>query len=104
MLEAKDITAKEAAGKVNAEREKMIAKQWLSFSKQAAGKDLLQYGHDTSDMLTDYAKEKVMPSPVGQGEEITIDTETASSLLQNARGCDIILSYVEQYIDSSTNK
>jgi hypothetical protein len=55
-------------------------------------------------MLTTYAKERVMPSPIEDGAQIVIDGETASSLLQNSRGCDIILSYVEQYIDSATKK
>ena len=55
-------------------------------------------------MLTAYAKEGVMPSPVNDGEDIILTNEKAISLLQNARGCDIILSYVEQYVDSATRK
>lgn len=88
----------------NAEREKAIARQWLAFSKTEAYKDLMLYGHSTSEMLTTYAKEMVMPSPVADGEQLVIDGEKSLSLLQNARGCDIILSYVEQYIDSATKK
>lgn len=88
----------------NAKREKAIARQWLAFSKTEAYADLMQYGHSTSDMLTTYAKERVMPSPVEEGAQVVIDGETASSLLQNSRGCDIILSYVEQYVASASNK
>ena len=90
--------------KANNERERAIGKQWLAFSKTEAYKDLMLYGHSTSEMLTTYAKEMVMPSPVADGEQLVIDGEKSLSLLQNARGCDIILSYVEQYIDSATKK
>lgn len=103
-VEPKNVEKLNKKAKANNEREKTIAKQWLSFSKTEAYADLMQYGHSTSDMLTTYAKERVMPSPVKDGEEVIINGETASSLLQNSRGCDIILSYVEQYVDSATNK
>ena len=103
-VEAKDKAKLDKIAKANADKEKAIARQWLAFSKTEAWDDFQQYGHSTSDMLTSYAKERVMPSPVKDGEQIVIDGETANSLLQNARGCDIILSYAEQYIASATNK
>lgn len=103
-VEPKNTKKLAAKAKANNEREKKIASEWLSFSQTAAYKDLMQYGHSTSDMLTTYAKEMVMPSPVKEGEEIILTIEKSHSLLQNARGCDIILSYVEQYVDSATNK
>lgn len=103
-MEAKDVDKIKKLSAANAEREKAIARQWLNFSKTDAFKDLMEYGHSTSDMLTTYAKEMVMPSPVKEGEEIILTIEKSHSLLQNARGCDIILSYVEQYIDSATRK
>ena len=103
-VEPKNLEKKAAVAAANAKQEKAIARQWLAFSKTEAYADLMQYGHSTSDMLTTYAKERVMPSPVKEGEQVVIDGETASSLLQNSRGCDIILSYIEQYVDSSTAK
>lgn len=103
-MEAKDVEKIKKLSTANAEREKAIARQWLNFSKTEAFQDLMQYGHSTSEMLTTYAKEMVMPSPVKEGEEIILTIEKSHSLLQNARGCDIILSYVEQYIDSATSK
>ena len=103
-VEAKDKEKLAKRAKDNADREKAIARQWLAFSQTEAWKDFSSYGHSTSDMLTTYAKERVMPSPIKDGEQVVIDGETASSLLQNSRGCDIILSYAEQYIDSVTNK
>jgi len=103
-VEPKNKEKLDKIAKANVERERAIARQWLNFSKTDAYADLMQYGHSTSDMLTTYAKERVMPSPVKEGEQIVIDGETASSLLQNSRGCDIILSYVEQYVDSATSK
>jgi hypothetical protein len=104
MVEAKDKSKLDKIAKENAKRERVIAQQWLNFSKTEAWKDFQQYGHSTSDMLTAYAKEMVMPSPVKEGEEIILTVEKSHSLLQNARGCDIILSYAEQYIASATDK
>lgn len=104
MIEAKDKEKLDKIAKDNAERERAIARQWLNFSKTEAYADLMQYGHSTSDMLTTYAKEMVMPSPVAEGEQIVIDGEKALSLLQNARGCDIILSYAEEYVSAATRK
>lgn len=103
-VEPKDTEKLNKIAEANNERERAIARQWLAFSKTEAFQDLMQYGHSTSEMLTTYAKEMVMPSPVKDGEEIILTIEKSHSLLQNARGCDIILSYVEQYIDSATQK
>lgn len=102
-MEAKDVKKYNKAVKDIALKEKTIARQWLNFSQTEAYKDLMDYGHSTSDILTTYAKEMVMPSPINGEEQIVIDGEKSLSLLQNARGCDIILSYVEQYVASSTN-
>ena len=103
-VEPKNTEKLNKKAKANNERERAIGKQWLAFSKTEAFQDLMQYGHSTSEMLTTYAKEMVMPSPVADGEQLVIDGEKSLSLLQNARGCDIILSYVEQYVDSATRK
>jgi len=103
-VEPKNTKKLAAKAKANNDREKKIAREWLSFSQTEAYKDLMQYGHSTSDMLTTYAKERVMPSPIDEGAQVVIDGETASSLLQNSRGCDIILSYIEQYVLNATNK
>lgn len=103
-VEPKNVKKLAAKANANNTREKKIASEWLSFSQTEAYKDLMQYGHSTSEMLTTYAKEMVMPSPVKDGAEIVIDGEKSLSLLQNARGCDIILSYVEQYVASASNK
>ena len=103
-VEPKDKEKLNKIAKDNAEREKAIANQWLAFSHTDAWRDFIEYGHTTSDMLTTYAKERVMPSPLKDGEQIIIDGETASSLLQNSRGCDIILSYAEQYVAHASDK
>lgn len=99
-MEAKDVKKYNKAVKDIASKEEAIARQWLNFSKTDAYKDLMEYGHSTSELLTTYAKEMVMPSPVNGDEQLVIDGEKSLSLLQNARGCDIILSYVEQYVAS----
>ena len=103
-VEPKNVKKLAAKANANNTREKKIASEWLSFSQTEAYKDLMQYGHSTSEMLTTYAKEMVMPSPVADGEQLVIDGEKSLSLLQNARGCDIILSYVEGYVSAASNK
>jgi hypothetical protein len=103
-VEPKDIKRLDKIAKENAERAKAIGRQWLAFSKTEAYQDFMEYGHSTSEMLTTYAKEMVMPSPVKDGEQIVIDGEKSLSLLQNSRGCDIILSYAEEQVASGTRK
>lgn len=103
-MQPKNKEALAAKAKINSDREHTIAREWLSFSKTTAYEDLMSYGHTTSDMLTSYAKEGVMPSPIKEGEQIILDGEKALSLLQNSRGCDIILSYIEQYVDFASKK
>ena len=103
-MEAKNTKKLAAVAKANAERSKAIARQWLAFSKTDAYKDFMEYGHSASDMLTTYAKEMVMPSPLKDGEQVIINGEKSISLLQNARGCDIILSYAEECVSLATNK
>lgn len=103
-VKPKNIDRLNKVSKDNNERERAIAKEWLAFSKTSAYQDLMDYGHTTSEMLTSYAKERVMPSPIEDGAQVIIDGETSISLLQNSRGCDIILSYIEEYVSSSTNK
>jgi hypothetical protein len=101
-VKPKDTEAAKKRAAANAKRERLIANQWREFSQTEAYKDLMEYGKGTSDMLTSYAKERVMPSPVNNTEQLIIDGETAGSLLQNARGCDIVITYVEEYVNSTT--
>ena len=103
-VEPKDIKKLNKIAKENADNAKAIGRQWLAFSKTEAYKDFMEYGHSTSEMLTTYAKEMVMPSPIKDGEQLVIDGEKSLSLLQNARGCDIILSYAEEQVASGAKK
>ena len=83
-VEPKDKEKLALVAKANNERERAIANQWLAFSRNSpeAWDDFMQYGHSTSEMLTTYAKEMVMPSPVKEGEEIILTIEKSHSLLQ----------------------
>lgn len=103
-MQPKNKEVLDARAQINKDRVRTIAREWLSFSKTTAYQDLIDYGSSTSDMLTTYAKEGVMPSPIKEGEQIILDGEKALSLLQNSRGCDIILSYIEQYVDFASKK
>ena len=97
-VKPKDTEAAAKRKKDLAKREKMIARQWEAFSQTEAFADFMQYGKTTSEMLTTYAKEGVMPSPIKEGEQLILTNEKALNLLQNARGCDIVISYVEGYL------
>jgi len=103
-MEAKNSGKLEARAKANTDREKTISNEWLAFSKTSAYKDLMEYGNSTKELLTEYAREGVMPSPLADGEQVAISGEKALFLLQNSRGCDIILSYIEQYVLNATSK
>lgn len=97
-MEAKDTKAAQKRTVDFAKKEKLIANQWREFSQTEAYADLMEYAKGTSEMLTAYAKEGVMPSPLKEGGELILTNEKALNLLQNARGCDIVVTYVEGYI------
>ena len=103
-MEPKNTEKQKAEKRAFGKREELIATQWRKFSETEAFQDWMEYSKSTSEMLTAYAKEGVMPSPISDGEQVILTGEKALSLLQNARGCDIILSYAEQYIESATSK
>lgn len=98
-IKPKDINKFQQEAKERAALASKIARQWHTFSKTDAYEDLIQYINNQHDMLISYAKERVMPSPAVDGEQIILDNETANSLLQNARGSDIVKSYVEGYVN-----
>lgn len=100
-VKPKDIKAKDKEAELAAKRIKLITNQWRTFSKTAAYKDLMEYCNQNQAMLLDYAEEMVMPSPVAQGEQITLSIEKAHSLLQNRRGIGIVKTYVDGYVNLS---
>lgn len=97
-MQPKNIEKQKAEKRAFGKREELIATQWRKFSETEAFQDWMLYARSTSDMLTAYAKEGVMPSPLKDGEELILTNEKALNLLQNARGCDIVVSYVEGYL------
>jgi len=97
-VEPKDTEAAKKRKSELAKREKLIANQWREFSQTEAYADWMEYAKSTSDMLTTYAKEGVMPSPLKEGEQLILTNEKCLNLLQNARGCDIVVTYVEGYL------
>ena len=101
-LQPKNMAKIEKANKERIALNRRIHNDWVAFSKTAAYKDLQEYMGSNHDLLVGYAKERVMPSPVGKGEQLIIDGETSSSLLQNARGIDIVRTYVEEHVNVTT--
>lgn len=97
-MQPKNTEKQKAEKRAFGKREELIATQWRKFSDTEAFQDWMLYARSTSDMLTAYAKEGVMPSPLKDGEELILTNEKALNLLQNARGCDIVVSYVEGYL------
>lgn len=97
-MQPKNIEKQKAEKRAFGKREELIATQWRKFSETEAFQDWMLYARSTSDMLTAYAKEGVMPSPLKDGEELILTNEKALNLLQNARGCDIVVSYVDGYL------
>lgn len=92
------LTAKEEAAK----KTKQIASEWQTFSKTAAYKEFREYIE-----LQDYcaimaAKGPVMPFNEEGDSEFVFDKEKAASLLQRSVGYDIVVSYVDGYVNNLT--
>jgi hypothetical protein len=101
-MQPKDMKKAEKDAQERASRERSIANQWREFAKTAAYKDLVEYMETNQAMLLEYAQEMVMPSPVAEGQQLIIDEKKAFSLLQNRRGIDIVRTYVDGYVKSTT--
>lgn len=71
-----------------------ILEEWKAFSNTQAYKDLLEYLNSQREMYRQYAEERVMPHPMGEGS-VPIDNETVAALLQNSRGLNIVKTYIE---------
>ena len=97
-MQPKNTEKQKAEKRAFGKREELIATQWRKFSETEAFQDWMTYSKGTSEMLTAYAKEGVMPSPLKDGEELILTNEKCLNLLQNARGCDIVVLYVEGYL------
>lgn len=74
-------------------RQQKIVKQWHSFSKTEAFKDLMEYCEGQQEMLLTYAEELEMPGPLGKGR-VPITGEMSNLLLQNRRGINIVKTYI----------
>ena len=99
-MEPKDTSKVDLQRQEDARKAERIAAQWTAFATKygkEAFEEFMDYMRFNREMLISYAEERVMPSPVGEGEQVIINAETSSSLLQNARGIGIVKTYVEGY-------
>ena len=74
-------------------KQRQIVNDWTAFSKTAGYKDIMEYIDRHRTNLISFAEERAMPSPDGKGM-VSLNNETASSLLQNARGMNIVRTYI----------
>lgn len=80
-------------------RQKQVAAQWKAIAEKfpAAVEDLFEYLDTMEEMYIDYGKERSMPGP--DGKRYPIDNDTIAALLQAARACGMVKTYIEVRID-----
>lgn len=97
---AKDVAVK--AVQQDQKRQEKITDQWKKFAStfgREAYEDLMQYAEQQREMYRQYAEEREMPHPNGNGK-IPIDNETVAALLQNSRGVNIMRTYITTRVNS----
>ena len=71
-----------------------IVKAWQAFSTTEAYEDLMKYIDMQREMYRQYAEERAMPHPMGDGV-VPLTNEDVAALLQNSRGLNIVRTYIE---------
>lgn len=76
-------------------RRQKIVEQWKAIAKTypAAIDDLFKYADGQREMVRRWGEERAI-------YEAPIDNDTIASLLQQGRGCNMIVSYIKSMIDS----
>lgn len=77
-----------------------MVQQWKVFSKQEAYQDLIEYVESQREMFRQYAEDRAMPHPLGEGI-VYLDNETVAALLQNSRGLNIVKTYIELRVNAT---
>ncbi len=84
-----------------ARRQRMIAEQWITFSKTQAYKEFRDYIALQDHFAIMGAKGPVMPFGGEDDQQFVFDGEKAASLLQRSVGYDIVTTYVDGYVNLS---
>lgn len=95
--------SKELTKEQRIKRSKLVANQWLAFSKTTAYKEFILFMESNQETLLYYAEEGVVPNPSGNGTDIPISGEKSNMLLQNRRGIGIVKAHVEGIVKSTTS-
>lgn len=81
------------------EKQKQINSQWkgIASTYPHAYKDLLEYLDGLKEMYHMYGEERSMPGP--DGKQYSLDNDTIASLLQGARVCGMVKTYIVNRVD-----
>lgn len=80
-------------------KQSALSAQWKGIASQYpnAHKDLIDFLDNLRDMYINYGEERSMPGP--DGKKYTIDDHTIAALLQGARVCGIVKTYINNRVD-----
>ena len=80
-------------------KQKQVSLQWRGIATKypQAYQDLIDFLNNMEEMYITYGKERAMPGP--DGKKYTIDDHTISALLQGARVCGIVTTYIRNRVD-----
>lgn len=94
------MTEKTEVRKESQKRQSQISAQWKAISAQfpEAYNDLMRYLDSTRELYRAYGEERSMPGP--DGKRYTIDNDTIASLLQGARVCGMVKTYIVNRVDN----
>lgn len=93
------MTEKTERRKDSQDEQKKISAQWkgIASTYPHAYEDLLKYLDNLKEMYHKYGEERSMPGP--DGKQYSIDNDTIASLLQGARVCGMVKTYIVNRVD-----
>lgn len=83
---------------------RLVANEWKAFSETTAYRKLIEYIEFQDYMAIQGAKGPVMTFDDESGSQLGFNPQNAAHLLQRSVGYDIIKTYVESYVNFTTEQ
>lgn len=82
---------------------RLVANEWKEFSQTTAYRKLMEYMEFQDYAAVQGAKGPILTFDDESGTQLNFDPQKAAILLQRSVGYDIIKTYIEGYVNFTTN-
>lgn len=81
---------------------RLVANEWKEFAKSTAFRKLIEYMEFQDYAAIQGAKGPILTFDDSSGAQLNFDPQKAAALLQRSVGYDIIKTYIEGYVNFTT--